>query len=320
MAEDGVAEALVRERLPRALVRRMVGPPERLPESFIDESLRASVADLVLRCRLRGGRDAYVYCVVEHKRTSERFALLQVLRYLTMAYARLFKERRGARVLPNVVALLVYNGSARWRGPRRFTALTRPPSSLRRYSLDFEVVLLDVGAVPNTQLSKHRTLRAGLLAFKASTVAPQRQPPFIRSVIAALRDDPSTFKTFLSYLGGVAGEEGLPLVEEAMKSQGQEDTMRTINQYLEELGRRKGLRAGLKKGLKRGLEKGRQEGREQGREEALRLAVGRVLRRRFKKIPATVDEKLAQADAAMLERWLDSAVAARSLRAVFETH
>jgi flagellar biosynthesis/type III secretory pathway protein FliH len=97
-------------------------------------------------------------------------------------------------------------------------------------------------------------------------------------------------------------------VEEAMKSQGQEDTMRTINQYLEELGRRKGLRAGLKKG------------RQEGREEALRLAVGRVLRRRFKKIPATVDEKLAQADAAMLERWLDSAVAARSLRAVFSTH
>jgi predicted transposase YdaD len=308
MAEDGVAEALVRERLPRALVRRMVGPPERLPESFIDESLRASVADLVLRCRLRGGRDAYVYCVIEHKRTSERFALLQVLRYLTMAYARLFKERRGARVLPNVVALLVYNGTARWRGPRRFTDLTRPPPSLRRYSLDFEVVLLDVGAVPNARLSRHRTLRAGLLAFKASTVAPQRQPPFIRSVIAALRDDPSTFKTFLSYLGGVAGEDGLPLVEEAMKSQGQEDTMRTINQYLEELGRRKGLRAGLKKGL------------EQGREEALRLAVGRVLRRRFKKIPATVDEKLAQADAAMLERWLDSAVEARSLRAVFATH
>jgi len=96
--------------------------------------------------------------------------------------------------------------------------------------------------------------------------------------------------------------------------------MRTINQYLEELGRRKGLRAGLKRGLKKGLEKGRQEGREQGREEALRLAVGRVLRRRFKKIPATVDEKLAQADAAMLERWLDSAVEARSLRAVFATH
>ncbi len=93
-----------------------------------------------------------------------------------------------------------------------------------------------------------------------------------------------------------------------MKSQGQEDTMRTINQYLEELGRRKGLRAGLKKG------------RQEGREEALRLAVGRVLRRRFKKIPATVDEKLAQADAAMLERRLDSAVAARSLRAVFSTH
>jgi len=94
-----------------------------------------------------------------------------------MAYARLFKQRRRERTLPNVIALLVYNGSARWRGPRRFTELTRPPPSLRRYSLDFEVVLLDVGAVPNAQLSKHRTLRAGLLAFKASTVAAEHSRP-----------------------------------------------------------------------------------------------------------------------------------------------
>jgi len=85
--------------------------------------------------------------------------------------------------------------------------------------------------------------------------------------------------------------------------------MRTINQYLEELGRRKGLRAGLKRGLKRGLE--------QGREEALRHAVSRILTRRFKKVPPSVDQKLARADAATLERWLDAAVEANNLRAVF---
>jgi len=45
-----------------------------------------------------------------------------------------------------------------------------------------------------------------------------------------------------------------------------------------------------------------------------------VLKKRFKKLPASVEAKLAQADAASLDAWLDAAVDARSLRAVFAPH
>ena len=71
MKEKGVADALLRERLPRALVRRFAGPPQLLSESFVDDRLKGAFADVVIRVPLRGGDDAYVYCLVEHKRTSE---------------------------------------------------------------------------------------------------------------------------------------------------------------------------------------------------------------------------------------------------------
>jgi hypothetical protein len=103
MKEPGALEALLRERLPRALVRRFAGPPTRLSESFVEPALRETIADLVVRVPLKGGDAAFVYCVVEHKRTPDRRVLLQVLRSMTGLYAKA-KWVRGK--LPPVVSLV----------------------------------------------------------------------------------------------------------------------------------------------------------------------------------------------------------------------
>jgi hypothetical protein len=42
-----------------------------------------------------------------------------------------------------------------------------------------------------------------------------------------------------------------------------------------------------------------------------------VLSRRFKQLPATVEQRLARAKRKTLERWLDAAIEARSLEAIF---
>lgn len=308
MAEEGAAQALLEAMLPRAFLRRVVGAPQRLPEHFVDERLRVGVADQLLRWQLHDGRNAYVYCLVEHKRTRERFGLVQLLQYQALLYPRLRKEARSGR-LPTVVTLLVFNGTTRWRGPTRFIELTRPPRELRRFALDFGVLLLDLGATRVERLTSHPTLRGGLLALKSATAAPRAQQRLVREAIRLLREDPSTLTTFLSYLQEVVGEEALPLVERAAELEEGDAAMRSINQYFEELGRRKGLRAGMKRGLDRGIVR--------GREDALRSAVTKVLARRFKKLPPSVTQKLAEADVATLEQWLDAALDARSLRAVF---
>lgn len=176
---------------------------------------------------------------------------------------------------------------------------------------------LDLGATRVELLTRHRTLKGGLLALKTAAATVAEQTPLVREALRLLREDPSTLQTFVSYLGEVVGEEALPLVEQALQDEHGEEQMRSINQYWEELGRRKGLRAGLKRGLEKGLQKGLERGLEKGREESLRTAVAKVLAIRFKKLPPSVEEKLAKADAATLEAWLEAAVAARSLRAVF---
>ena len=85
--------------------------------------------------------------------------------------------------------------------------------------------------------------------------------------------------------------------------------MQSIADYLEQRGYRRGERKGLKAGLVRG--------REEGREVTLRRMVLQVLLTRFKKLARSVESKLANADAATLERWHQKALTCQSVAAVF---
>jgi predicted transposase/invertase (TIGR01784 family) len=319
MAEDGVAEALLRERLPRRFARELAGPPTRLSEQFVSKKLRGSVADLVLEAPLRGGEPLTVCCLVEHKRTNEARLLFQVVGYMVALYERLLAE--GRKALPPIVALVVYNGTTRWRGPRRLSQLVKTPAWLRRYALDFEVIVVDVGAEPVEKLSRHRTLKGGLVALKVATVKHAKWQRFLNEVVLALRPEGSTLDTFVSYLEGVVGKRGLPMLRRALQSGSEEKQMvGVINEFIEEIGRKKGLREGRKKWLEKGREEGIEKGIERGREEALRQALTSVLTKRFKKVPDSVAAKVASADARTLQGWLDAAILARSLRSVFASH
>jgi flagellar biosynthesis/type III secretory pathway protein FliH len=115
------------------------------------------------------------------------------------------------------------------------------------------------------------------------------------------------------------------MLRRALQSGSEEKQMvGVINEFIEEIGRKKGLREGrkkwLEKGIEKGIEKGREEGIEKGREEALRHALTSVLTKRFKKVPDSVAAKVASADARTLQAWLDAAILARSLRSVFASH
>jgi hypothetical protein len=66
------------------------------------------------------------------------------------------------------------------------------------------------------------------------------------------------------------------------------------------------------------LSGGRTQGLEEGRAEALREVVTALLTKRFKKVPAKLKARLADADAKTLQRWFDAAYDAPSIEAVFK--
>jgi predicted transposase/invertase (TIGR01784 family) len=311
-----VANALLRERLPPETVRQLRARPEVLSTTFLDRALKESITDVLLRVRLRGGRDAFVYCLIEHKRTGEADVMFQLLRYLGVIYERLRREFPIGR-LPIVVPLVVYNGRRRWRGSRRFRELLHGPRDAVRFALDFGVVLVDLGRESPAGLSRNNVLRGGLTALKVASAPDSQRRALIEQAVAALSSDPSTLRQFLHYLGGVVRESDRSFVDRTIRKQlAGEKTMITMA----DVWIAQGYRRGRNRGLKKGLEKGREEGREEGRAEGLRQSIDQVLRSRFKKVSPDVQKKLASAPASRLPTLLSRAATAKRISEVFTSH
>jgi predicted transposase YdaD len=292
LQDKKVAEALLRERLPANTVRRFAGPPEVLPTSFIDRALKEGVGDVLLRVPLRDGDNAYVYCLVEHKRTGEREVMLQLLGYLSALYQRLAREFPTQR-LPGVVALVVYNGTGPWMGPRRLSDLIDATPDVKGLTLDFGLVIVDLRREAPEELAHDQTLRGCFMALKVAATPPGERSTLLQQAVRTLRADPSTLRLFLRYLTKVAPQRDRAFVHRLIRTEMEGAQMYTIEDAAKARGYRSGKKSGLKAGLEAGLEAGREEGREEGKLLALREAVTHVLRSRFKKVAPEVSKKLA---------------------------
>lgn len=306
MKTKGVARSFVIERLPRWFAKRVVGDPEILSESYVDERHRRVFADVVLRVRLRGGGSLILYCLLEHKRVEERFALVQLLQYMTAIYEQ--QARSGVELLAPVVPIIVYNGKRAWQGPLRFRDLLvgEVSDALAPYVLDFEVILVDLGREPIESLSQNRMLRGGLLGLKAAAVPSARFDGVLREMLRSLAGEASTQRFFLSYLLKVVGPEVLSSIDRVAKELG-EKTMQTAEEYL------------IAKGFRRGRRAARAE-RAAGLAEGIRLSLSRALKVRFGRLPKTATTRIANASPKTLTSWVERAVTAEKLSEVFATN
>jgi len=304
-----VADALLRERLPQQTVALFKGLPEALPHSFINRALKEQVSDVLLRVPLIGGEDAFVYCLVEHKRTNERAVFLQLLRYLCVIYARL-EEEFPLGAVPAVVPLIVYNGLSAWPGPTRFSELPWGTPETKRLTLDFEPVVVDLRTEASETLSRDETLRGGLTALKVAAAPDHEQAELIEQAIADLRPVPSTLSLFLHYLSDVVQQRDKPRIQAVIRAQleGDEKMYSMADAWKAE-----GYRRGKKKGLEKGLEQGIEQGLEQGLRESLML----VVRTRFKKASPAALKQVESASADKLPGLLERAATVKKLSDLF---
>jgi len=118
IADPHLAGALLREHLPPEVADQLsADPPEPVPASFVDESLRQHHADLLFRLHLNGGDDALAYVLLEHKSAFDPEAPLQLLRYVVQILVNWRERNSRHRRLPPVVALVVHQGPPTHSGP-----------------------------------------------------------------------------------------------------------------------------------------------------------------------------------------------------------
>ena len=306
LEQPEAAAALLRERLPRAIARRLGPDPLQLVEgTFIDPGLRLSQSDRLFRARLRDGREAFIYCLIEHKSAPEPWLALQLLRYLTQVWLRLSRELPGGALLPPVFPLVIYNGVERWQVPRDFHGLIDADRATKNHVLNFRSGLVELAGIPDGELSREPHLRAGLLILKhvIRAAGTREEEEVLAGILASLRELEWDFiEAAFAYIMNefhldwtafeAAVRRGMPV---------QEAQMLTIAAQLKAEGRAEGKA------------EGRTEGKAEGKAEALL----RLLERRFRAVPDSRRHEIGTASLSELDRWFDRALDAASLEDVF---
>ncbi len=203
----GTAGALLRERLPPEVAALLSpAPPELVPGSFVSRALRGYRTDRLYRTTTVTGRPALVYALLEHKSTPDPRIALQLLGYQYQILAQWERtEGRGAdgrlRPLPALVTMVVYNGAAPWTAPLSLAEATDADPAMRPFLPDARYSLVDLGRIPDAELSAERPLRVGLMILKHGPIGRAGRRKLLQLAREAQRLGRDDLLTLFYYLG-----------------------------------------------------------------------------------------------------------------------
>lgn len=274
--------------------------------SYVSDDLRQRHDDVVWKVRLRG-QWLYVYVIIEFQSEPDPFMALRLLVYVGLLYQDLLRrnELPADGRLPPVLPVVLYNGTAPWTGAVEFRELLTPiPPGLERYQPCFQYLLLDEERYPATALEGTENLAAALFRLDRSRSRAELQA-VVDDLLAwlATPERRSLRRAFGIWLRRVFLRRRLPgaVIPEI-------DDLREVKAMLAERWEqwtREWEQRGLQQGLQRGLQQGLQQGE-------VRLLL-KLLRQRFGELPPWVMERLAAAETAQLETWVEGLFSAASV-------
>lgn len=135
-------------------------------ETFVSEKLREYFSDLVYRVQHKDGGAAFLYLLLEHKSTPERWTPLQLLGYQHEIWER--AKATCSNQLPLIVPVVLYHGERHWNVPLSFHELVAGADAMpwSKYVPSFSYHLCDLSRWLNEQLTGSPELRGGLLLLK----------------------------------------------------------------------------------------------------------------------------------------------------------
>ncbi|MBF0605233.1 MAG: Rpn family recombination-promoting nuclease/putative transposase [Nitrospirae bacterium] len=313
MSHPETAGALLQEYLPPEVARLLAPEPPQLVEgSFVEENLRPYYSDRLFQTKTISGKPACFYVLIEHKSFEDEKVGWQIFRGISAFLEQKTRENEKWQQLPAVLALLVYNGAHEWRTPNEFLALVDADEALHPWLLNFRFPVVDLGPIPDRELSSHARLRAGLMALKYGTRDPESQMAVLDQIADALVEAPQLLLPVLLYLLTTfhyLNEERVRQVVRRIKPEEEYEMMSQFVQEVVSKAKPEWAQIVRQEGIQIGEQKGEQKG------EAKMLT--RQLQRRFGIVPEWANEKITKADLSSLEEWSLRFVDAQSLEDVF---
>jgi predicted transposase/invertase (TIGR01784 family) len=119
------ARSFLQTHLPQEVSQALSWSTLKLREgSFVDEHLRESEADVLYEVQhVSGEASVWVYILLEHQSTPDRWMRFRLLKYCCRIWDLSFREYPDQRELPAIVPLVFYQGERRWSYSSEFADL-----------------------------------------------------------------------------------------------------------------------------------------------------------------------------------------------------
>jgi predicted transposase/invertase (TIGR01784 family) len=238
------ATSFLQRHLPQAVSQALNWPTLTLLEgSFVDEDLRASEADFLYEIeRVSGEESVWLYILLEHQSTPDRWMRFRLLKYCCRIWDQSFRDQPDQRELRAIVPLVFYQGERSWSYSSEFADLfaesVRDWPGIPRFSH----VLIDQSRLqPDEVQGELKTQLMQLLLLAAyHSERPWRE--LVVELIRTLSSNPPSgginyVRVFLRYILQTQDREAIESFQDALQRQAPHvrgDLMTYAQELLEE--------------------------------------------------------------------------------------
>jgi hypothetical protein len=273
---------------------------EKVPGHYVSDDFQQREDDIVWRVKV-GGEWLYLYLLLEFQSSVDKYMALRIMVYLGLLYQDLLKRNEvlSDGRLPPVLPIVLYNGDQRWTAASDIGELIPAvPGLVEQFKPKLKYLLIAENTYSDAELSTINNLVAAVFRLEHAA-NPESISQLINSLNDWLTDRADLRRMFALWLRATL--------------------MRKANYgiVLPELDDLQEIKIMLSERLEEWALAYKAEGELKGEIKGERLALQRLLARRFGAMPTEVTERISNAAQPEIELWLDRVLDAKQLTDIF---
>jgi predicted transposase/invertase (TIGR01784 family) len=238
--------------------------------SFIEQDLRTKISDLLFLAKTSDGQEGYIYLLLEHQSTSDKWMSFRLFKYMMNICERYRAENPEAKYLPLIYPMVFYNGKKKHNTSRNLWDLFQNSQLAKKFWVE-DYHLVNVHEIPDEEMKKR--ISSGFLEYFMKHIRErdllekwEEMAPFLCEV--ELNIGEGYIDLFLSYtLTSIRSHDKIKLRELLVQNLGKEKGESIVGSLAQEWfdeGMHKGFDEGVHKGFDEGMHKGKLEGKLEG--------------------------------------------------------
>ncbi len=274
------ATGLLQAYLPARVVRSLRWSTLAVQDGrFVDERLRERESDLLFAVERETGSAMWLYVLLEHQSTPDRWMRLRLLTYCCRVWDRDRQRRASDATLRPILPVVFFQGRQGWPHPTGFTTLFPEEDRRWPWGPQFEHILIDQAAIGPEEVRgtlRGRIAQLTMMAAQRDSWAATRGALRLLAELnaAAAPDDIDPLLPYVVYLHATLPRGHWRRFADALRRE--VPAGGTAMDYAEQLVQQ-GIQKGIERGVQQGIEQGVQQGIEQGVQQGIRQGQAKVV-------------------------------------------